>query len=303
MRQRILAIVGAVALVVVAVFVRSMISDDGSGGSSGDDGGKPVVACTPDLQGICDALEADGRIAADTPALDLADAAAPPAALDGWITWDPAPGIADIDAEQASANKPWDAGAPLGASTLAVAVRGSQLTGAPSGCTQVAFPWTCLDQEASSSAAIGVGTGTTAESLARLYPIALSLVPDADSGFRDIPDQRLQSLVNSPPDGQDPFPDQLRTLQTKVGALNYLVGTTDAFEGAENLTVLTATPVAQATIVLAPRRGTKDLVAGSALTSSGVQQALRDAGVVPGTGRLAPDDRAGDLYAVRDKVG
>ena len=97
MKQRVLAIAGAVILVCAAVLVRGALADDdgGSGGGSGT-GGAPVVACTADLASVCDALAEAGTIAADPPRLDLDGAAQPPAKLDGWITWEPAPLVVDF---------------------------------------------------------------------------------------------------------------------------------------------------------------------------------------------------------------
>ncbi|CAN5621691.1 hypothetical protein BH10ACT1_BH10ACT1_20170 [soil metagenome] len=300
MRQRILAIVAAVALVAVAFVARSVIADDGDGGGGGGGGGsKPVVACTPDLAAVCAALADEGRIADDPPTLDLDGAATPPADIDGWITWDPAPGIANLDAEQDSGTT-WGSGRALGSSALAVAIRSSGGS-FPSGCTQNSFTWSCL-AGAPATSAIGVGTGKTAESLARLYPVALALVPQ-DGDFTDLPSGRLRQLIDSPAVGQKAFPSQLDALQTQPGALNFLVGPVEAFNDADKVTIISATPAATAVVAFVPRSSRSVDLPDEAFGADSVTKALRDAGLDPGTGKLAGEDRAGDLYAVRDKVG
>src|SRR5690348_6274692 len=113
MKSRGMAVVGAFLLIVLAMFVRSKLADDdsSSNGSKGNGGGRPVVACTPELQEVCDALATDGQIASDPPTLDLGGASKPDSEIDGWITWDPAPEIADFDAGQ---NEVWGPSDALG---------------------------------------------------------------------------------------------------------------------------------------------------------------------------------------------
>ncbi|MCU1499413.1 MAG: hypothetical protein JWM47_3366 [Acidimicrobiales bacterium] len=305
MRQRILAGIAAVALILVAVVVRAQLADGGSSGGGREAGGKPVVACTPDLQPVCDALVADGRIAAGTDPIDLDRGAADPdPAVDGWITWDPAPGIANFDADAAGVDKPWGRGRALGSSALAVAIRATGGPQLPAGCTQIRFTWPCLTDATASSAPqpVGVGDGTTAESLARLHPLALTLLDDPSLGFDQIDSGGLRRLITSPVDGQDRFPDQLRTLRTAPGVLDFVVGPAGAMDVSGVVTLRPASAGA-VVVVLAPRAdGDEDLLQ-DAFGSERVEQALRDTGVEPGSGTLAPDERAGDLYAVRDKVG
>ena len=113
MKQRLLAIAGAVALVAVAVLVRATVLDGGDGSGSGGGGGAPRVACTPDLVAVCAALADAGAIARDPIALDLDGATEPPADLDGWLTWDGAPGVANEDAPGTWQDPVAVAGSPL----------------------------------------------------------------------------------------------------------------------------------------------------------------------------------------------
>src|SRR5690606_13459879 len=85
-KQRALAVIGAIALIAAAFVARSMIAggdDDGSGGGGSSSSGEaPVVACTPDLEPLCDALANAGAIAPGTPAVELGS----PQATSGTFT-------------------------------------------------------------------------------------------------------------------------------------------------------------------------------------------------------------------------
>ena len=306
MRQRILAIVGAVALVVVALVVRGIVTD--SNGASGTGGGKPVVACTTDLMAVCQALADSGAIAADPPTLELADAATATVdnrPLDGWITWDPAPGIANLDAETGGSSRPWSTPQVLGASPLGIASLTAVSPSLPSGCSFSPVVWDCVARAAiDEQTPIGIGTGTTAGSLARLYPLARALVPK-EGNFRDIETAGLKAIIESTNVAQADFPNQARTLVTQRGALDILVGPSaglTAIKGTRTAVAPQSADTVDATVVLVGREGSNVASVAKAATASGTVQALRDAGVVPGTGRLAPEGRAGELYAVRDKV-
>ena len=306
MRQRIMAIVGAVGLVVVALVVRSMVT--GGDGTQGNSSAKPVVACTRDLMPVCQALADDGKIAANPPTLELADAATARVAdrsLDGWITWDPAPGIANLDAEAAGSIRPWATSVPIGSSPLGIAALTGVTPTLPNGCSFSPADWDCYARAAiDEQTPMGVGTGTTAESLARLYPLARSLVPPGGD-FRDIESADLKAIIDSTNIAQANFPTQARTLVTQRGALDVLVGPSaglNAIKGARIALPKRPADMFDATVVIVGHAdGDLDGI-GSVIDSGSTAQALRDSGVVPGTGRLAPKTRSGELYAVRDKV-
>ena len=114
MRERLLAVVGAICLVALALVVRSAIAG-GDGGSDGDgqDGSKPkpsgdtpVVACSPTLVDLCDAMAEAGLIAAKPPTLALG--AKVPEQVDGWIAWDPGPSVTGFDQLAAFLNRAGD---------------------------------------------------------------------------------------------------------------------------------------------------------------------------------------------------
>jgi hypothetical protein len=254
------------------------------------------VACTPDLADVCAALADDGAIAREPITLDLDAATEPPDDLDGWITWDGAPGVADLDAPGTWQEPVAVAGAPL-----AIARRSGPVPALPAGCAADTLTWRCVVDSALDGTAVGVGTGTTAESLVRLHPLATALVP-ADGDVTDIDATDLRAVVASPADPQDLFPAQLVTLRTKLGALTWLVGPQGALEAADGLVVVRPAGSAVLASVVLAATGSGDVGnLADRLRDGAPAAALRDAGVEPGAGRLSVDP--GELYAVRDKVG
>ena len=95
MRERVLAVVGALCLIALAIVVRGALSDkdesgpDPNSSSSGSD--LPVVACTEDLMSLGDQLAKDGQITKDPPTLELGQDV--PAGVNALVTWDPAPQV------------------------------------------------------------------------------------------------------------------------------------------------------------------------------------------------------------------
>jgi hypothetical protein len=299
MRERILAVVGAVALIVAAVVVRSLLAGDGGDGGGADgSAGRPVVACTPDLRAVCDALVADGAVTAAPGPLDLAGAGDPAAEVDGWITWDPAPGVVNFDHPDT-----WLAtGVPLASAPLGV------LAAAGAGTCPATTTWgSCVLAAADAGLAVGIGPGTTAQGLARLEPVARALVP-ADGDFTTIPAAGLRRVLDSPQIAQADQAAQLTTFLTRRGALNLVVGSVPALQAAAarqtTATVTTPSPAATLTVVLATRArpGEDPLAADLVLGNARATAALEAIGLTTGTGTAAPAERAGELYAVLDKI-
>jgi hypothetical protein len=155
-------------------------------------GDKPVVACTPDLQPLCDALAADGAIKPTDP-IDIADIKGNSKLLDnidGWLTWDGAPGIVtfDLGSDQAS---PWDTPTVVGSGKLGVAYTPDGLLS-----PACAKTWRCIASKASGdqdAPVIGVGDGTTAISLQRYYPLALALAKGDIRGMEPTPLKTIEA--------------------------------------------------------------------------------------------------------------
>jgi hypothetical protein len=302
--KRVLAIVGAVVIVAAAVVARSKIHpSDGSHGIL-NRGDKPVVACTPDLQPLCDALAADGAIKPTDP-IDIADIKGNSKLLDnidGWLTWDGAPGIVtfDLGSDQAS---PWDTPTVVGSGKLGVAYTPDGLLS-----PACAKTWRCIASKASGdqdAPVIGVGDGTTAISLQRYYPLALALAKGDIRGMEPTP---LKTIEAGPAGG--PNSATLDRFLVAVGSADGVVDLEDLVARAkqtardnQDRTVLTSvpTPTATATVVLVARTGHSLKGVAASIGHDREAAALRDLGLTPG-GRLAPDGRAGELFQIRDKV-
>lgn len=307
MKERLLSVLGAVILIAGALALRAALaggSDGGGNGSSkGDDGGKlPVVACTEDLAGYCDALAQAGAIAKDPPTLDLGAASTPDAAIDGWITWDPAPDIANFDAPS---GKAWSSVQVLGSGREAVLADAS-----PPGSCAAKTTWRCLVADPG-SAAFGLGDPQTSEGIARLAPVARTFADGDD--YETLRVDELQDVVSSPPAGQTDAATQARAIVTTLGSLNLVAGPNDLLlrsarttRGKElGLRVLSPTPANRLAVVLSTRQG-GDLgkLAKACTAQAEVLAAQASAvGLQPCEGGRSNVDLAGFLYQVRKKVG
>jgi hypothetical protein len=111
--KRVLAIVGAIAMIVAAVLIRGVLTSDGGGGgggSSASGGGGTHLLCATELEAVCDALAAkDHSITiqvedAGTTAARLGDPAFDPTGhdqpFDGWLTLKPWPELVGIRLDQ-----------------------------------------------------------------------------------------------------------------------------------------------------------------------------------------------------------
>ena len=123
----------------------------------------------------------------------------------------------------------------------------------------------CVVAGAEQGVPVGVGSGTTAQSLARLHPIAGSLVPD-EGDYTQVNASTLRRVIDSPQGGQSDYVDQIRTFITTSGALSIVVGPVPALEVAptsprlagRNAAVHTLTPAAEITVVIATRQSSSD---------------------------------------------
>lgn len=303
MRERVLAMVGAVALIAVALLVRSWLGDDGagsstgSGGGRGGSGGRPVVACTPDLAVVCEALVDDGRIAEDPPTLDLdSGAEAPDPAIDAWITWDPAPRLVNENAREGIAV--WADGAPLGSAPLGVLLPSEDREDQESECG-----WDCLTERIlEDGRVVAVGEPTTAGGLARWRPVARSLAAEVDDRHRDIPETQVRGLLDGPPQGQSTA--SLDRFVTAPGTADWFVGLApliEAHEGRRGLTTTMPSPATEATVVVAARGGTSSTDLAADLDSGALEEALEQVGVTAG-GTLVTEEEALGLWHIWDKA-
>lgn len=305
-----MAVIGAFVLIALAIFIRGQLVDDDGGGSKGDeqgeDGSAPVVACTPDLVAVCDALAADGAIAASPPTLDLPDAAEPPTDIDGWITWSPAPQIANFTVQP---DKVWATPRVLGWAVDAVLIDPSSASELPAPC-RAQPTWACL-ADAAPGLSVGVGDPSTSEGIARLAPFAQTFATDDD--YTTLDADGLDDLVTSPPDGQADAAEMAARLTTRPGSLSMtsgpndlLVAQTRTSQGEQRgLRVLTPAPRTRLVVVLAPRVGRSDALDDldcAADPPDALVDPLDELGIQACEGS-ADDALAGFLFQVQKKVG
>lgn len=309
MKSRGVAVIAAFVLIALAIFVRGLIAgDDGGGGSSdgptnGDEGGRPVVACSPELIEVCDALALDGEIAPRPPTLDLEDASSPDADIDGWITWSPAPEIANFSAGQ---TKVWDEPAVLGSAREAVLIDQTSAQALPAPC-RTSPTWRCL-AASSPDLTIGVGDPATAEGIARLAPLARTFTTDDD--YTQLDTGPLDDLIAGP-DQQDAAPamaDRMAQpgfVSMTTGPKALLQRKAETSQGKQRgLRVIEPSPSATLVAVLAPRHGRagdlRSLACGD--LADGPTAAIEAVGVTPCRG-TADAALAGFLFQVQKKVG
>lgn len=306
MKQRILAIIGAVALVGVALVLRGVLADDDTGGAGGSGGGSngalPVVACSPGLQVICETLADEGYVDPAVVSFDLGSPASTTGVLedeqvDAWITWDPAGPISNFDAEDGE--PVWAEAVPVGSSPLAIGAK-APLEG--DGCAGPTT-WSCVvNQVGEQGAAVAVGRPDRIDGLVRLHPVAMATLDDDDL-IEDIDAALLDSIVSSSTQTPGPFASELSAFAVRTGAYELIVGPAVALRERDVATVVTPAGDDVMTLVVTPRTDGSTTWIERAFDDDAVREAVRAAGVEPGTGTLADETRAGELYALRQEIG
>jgi hypothetical protein len=302
-KQRVLAVAGAVILVASAVLVRSWLvgdGDDSGGGGTRSTGAPPTVGCTADLAELCRALAAADRIAADPPTLELDDLQAPPDDLDGWIGWDPGPRVVDF----ATGTARWGEGEPLATAPLAVLADPNALAEV---CPD-AVTWACVADSAGDGLAVGIGDPNTSEGLARIAPFLGPEGPWPTDDFDELA-ERTAELRDTPPGPQDDAASMADRLVTQPGSLDLVVLTQREAQAraataqgrSRGLVAVTPTPQRPATVVLAGAPGGAELDAAELCEAA--PEAWQAAGLTPCRGSIMADDLAGLLFQVHDRLG
>lgn len=312
MKSRGAAVIGAFVLIALAIVVRSLlVGDDDGGGSDGpkksNDGTLPVVACTPELIEVCDTLAAEGRIADDPPELDLPKAAQPPSDIDAWITWNPAPQIANFVHSPTLTPRIWSTAEAFGSASEVILADGSTATSLASDC-KATTTWACLG-ELAPELSIGVGDPATSEGIARLAPFAQAFATEDDPATLD--DGALDAIVRSPAEGQSDAVAMATRLTTRVGSLSMVAGpdalmkrqTSTPAGQTRGLKVIASSPKSTMTVVLAARAGREDELAdlGCKDLPKPAKSALTTVGVATCTGSTSTA-LAGFLYQVQKRV-
>ncbi|MCB1029926.1 MAG: hypothetical protein KDA95_01225 [Acidimicrobiales bacterium] len=298
MRERVLAVVGALCLIALAIVVRGALSDkdesgpDSDSNSSGSD--LPVVACTEDLMSICDQLAKDDHIAKDPPTLELGQDV--PDGVNAWITWDPAPRIAGFAISQTNPRSVWTHVYGIAEAQLAAAGTSTSLQSACGPTTK----WKCIAEfVADGSNPIGLGSPTTSEGLARLNPVATALIGEESDRALE-----LRPAIKSPQNGQSDARTMSRELVTRPGAVSLVVGPVGLLrpdaesEGGKNrkIKVELPTPEAVANVVLATKT---DNIDSEGLCKRLTQTHLEPLGLRAACGAPEIDEtRAGFLFQI-----
>lgn len=138
--KRVLAVAVAALLVAVAIVVRDAIDDGNDGRRRAGDGGDLVVACVTELRDACEALAGVSELrvedAADT--VESTD-------VDAWVTYDPWPAMAEVDAGRPPVEGDVVA---VGRTELVLLARSAALPGACGGEAS----WACVAEAAGSGA-------------------------------------------------------------------------------------------------------------------------------------------------------
>jgi len=264
--QRVLAVLGAMVMIVTAVVVRRAIDDDGGEvGPNADD--KVVIMCADDLETYCAAFGDDVEVRVSTAAATAAEIRTGSLAddVDGWVT---SSAWLELLGPDADALGPAE---PLATSPIAVAALADRAAALDDlcgrqplwGCLSAAAgaSWAELGQDVPGSLAVGVPSADSALGLPVLASVAAGSLGgvafasnDFDAEFRD----QLASLVAAS-GGTDRDPAGTMVTQggrySAAGAPQARIA--DLRDDAGVL--LDATPEVLATIVVVPVRGGDDL--------------------------------------------
>lgn len=136
---RVLALLGAILLVAAALVARSVLDDesDDDGDGRGAGGGSLAVACIPELEEACEAIDRDVTLTIEDPAETIARIADGDD-VDAWITLDPWPAMAPFLDDTIGL----DTSIGVASTDLRLMVRDAAV---PAACDAVT--WTCLVDE------------------------------------------------------------------------------------------------------------------------------------------------------------
>lgn len=306
--RRLLALLAAVAMVAVSLYVRARLDDSNGDGDSGSDGtgvdsGTFRVVCVTELAGVCQDLPADVSVTVEEAPMtaDRLVAEADPE-LDAWLV--PTPWPAMVDEARADEGLPdlfADDAPVLARSPLAV-VGGDDLDDCD---------WRCLG-EGTGSGALDLGWRDPASGFGLLAVGAATAGYFADKEVGSIAtndfDAAFRSYLAELDDGAEPYAEPVTAiLQTRAlleAAISYEAEATAALDGAapgrkEGLVLLYPEPVASVVVVLATAT-TADAAPEDLSDMIGTQLTDTGWGGPSGDGNGLP--RAGVMRALRAEV-
>jgi hypothetical protein len=296
--RRALAVLGAVAMVALAVVVRQQIEDDDEGASPGDSGG--LVICATDLAEVCDALsgvEVRTEDAAVTAAA-LADGALDDDAA-AWVTTS-----AWVDVVHARAEGAIGEPERLARSRVVAAVDGARVEAVRALCGDAV--WRCLGERAGQqwsdlggappwgAVKTGMPDGNSAVGLAVIAAVVSGYFGSTDFARNDFESGAmipwLEGLTNASEEGD---PDPVGTLVTRRGTYTAAAGpAAQAARVGGRVAVLESLPDVPVEVVLAPFGDTAPDGAGA------LRDALVRAGWDRAEGEVPPRYKPGVLAAL-----
>lgn len=318
--KRLLAVIGAVAMIGAAVLVRGALTDDGDGGGNGGGGGDGAthLVCVPELEAACQALAGedddltfDVQEAGDTAEL-LTDPAfsASSTDIDGWMTLQPWPDLVNDRRARSNQNAVLETDVEvLATAKLAIVGPADRIDLLTAECGgQAELGWNCLGDLAdepwenhggdTTQGDIEVGHDDPTERASGLLVLGqaasdyFGTTAFASNDFNQDPGFRpwLEQLENADPGLTPAFESKpvIEQLEAFPSASWDAVGTLDPQARASKartaveLAVLYPSPMIRAEVVLAPIRGHEVDLSDDDLTA-----ALEATGWEPGD---VPDD-------------
>lgn len=264
MAQRVLAVLGAVGIVLLAVVVRSLIDDGGDAAPSSNGNGDLVVACAPELADACRQL--DGVTVIDEQAAvtaeHIVDGSTKDDGVDAWVTTSAWTEVVDARAPDRVGRQ------VVVASSLVVIATDPARTDAVRSLCGDAPVWRCLGDHAGAEwGALGGGdprwgalkTGLpdadSAAGLPILASVATGFFDSSTFATNDFDPSGLAGWLGrlAAPSGRGER-DPVGTLVTTRGKYT-AVGDLERAAGARSVGVLDPRPAVRATVVLAQLAG------------------------------------------------
>lgn len=300
MAQRVLAGLGAVAIVLLAIVVRSAIDDDGGSGGS-EDHGEPIVVCDTDLAPYCESLMGLDAVvveASDVTSSGILDGSLDE--VDAWVTTD-----AWYEVTAGRSTRPIGEAELLASSPVVLAADPDRTAAVEALCSARAT-WRCIGDSAGEQwdaiggeptwgrLGVGLPDADTATGLSVLAAVAIGYFGDADFAANEFDDAFASWLAKlaSPAPGGDP--DPANTLVVRRGTYS-VAGTTAARLSGISRPVgrIDVEPPVEAAIVLVRLAGANDIEGVGRL-----RDALVSAGWTRASGRPDTTLKPGVLAAL-----
>jgi hypothetical protein len=324
-RRTLAALAAVVAMIGVAVVVRGALHDDGgeppppsatsASNPSGDDDGRPTLACAQELEPVCAAIAERGDVkvvvqpAGQTAARlsALQDDEREHEEIDGWLTIDPQPGIVDDAHTRVSQDPIFGKPETLARSPLVFVVWKDRLQVLVTRCgSPAAVTWKCLGDLAGDEwTSLGAQEGWGAVKLAHADAandtvglVALGQEATSKLGRVDISSADIEDLdfsdwfVALEQQEQDGSADGPLAPMLQEGPSRLALAQVSEAEACtrlrhtrfrNQLDVVVPSPVTTADVVFAPRRGRGAETLREAVSSEATKHALAQSGWRPGS--------------------